>query len=172
MKGYSKIGQIMLDMGLINQEQFDQALSIQKKTSEQLGEIFLKLQIVDQKSLAKALAKQHHLEYVDISTLDILPEVTKRIPLEQCRQYTLIPISEDDATLQVALADPLNLIALDNLRMYLGKDIQGVIAAEESIKNAIAEYYEGKKDSKEKARNRNGKNAGKGIYVNSLFIVS
>jgi len=151
MKGYSKIGQIMLDMGLINQEQFDQALSIQKKTSEQLGEILLKLQIVDQKSLAKALAKQHHLEYVDISALDILPEVTKRIPLEQCRQYTLIPISEDDSTLHVALADPLNLIALDNLRMYLGKDIQGVIAAEESIKNAIAEYYEGKKDSKQKA---------------------
>ena len=138
-----RLGNVLQDMGLLNEEQLVKALSIQKKSDEPLGKILINQGIISQKDLARALAKEHHLTFCDISRCTITPEVIRLIPEEQCSRYTLIPLEQKDDVLSVALADPLNLIALDNLRMFLGKEIKGLIAPEDDIKNAIQKHYHG-----------------------------
>jgi len=139
----TKLGKILIEMQCISNAQLDHALSIQKKTQERLGTILLNMGAVTAQHLAQALAKEHHLEYRDLNTIAIPSTLNQVIPEEQCLRYTLIPIAEEKNTITVAIADPLNIIALDNLRMFLGKEIKAVIATDEEIKRAITRSYKG-----------------------------
>lgn len=135
------IGDILKSMNLVTQHQIDQAITIQEKTNERIGQVLVKLGIITPQNLARALAQEHHLEYCDVLAQNIPPDVIALIPEEQCIRYTLIPIKADEHTVTIALADPLNLIALDNLRMFLAKDIQGVLSTDNDITEAIKRHY-------------------------------
>ncbi len=142
-----QLGEVLLQSNLINNDQLKEALLVQEKTGEKLGKILIKLGYASPEKIARVLAEQQGLEFVEISQASISPDVIKLVPLDLCKKYNLIPLGYDNNVFKVALSDPLNLIALDDLRVFLEKDIKGVIAEEGEIKKAIKRYYQGDKQS-------------------------
>lgn len=140
------LGKLLHTKEVITTEQLEEALSLQSSTGDKLGRIFIDLGYVTSRDIACALADQNNLEFIDLARVHISADAIKLVPYDLCRKYSLIPVSFDEQVFVVALADPLNLIALDDLRVFLSKDIKGVIAAEDEIKRAIEKYYKGKED--------------------------
>ena len=139
----SQLGEVLLQSNVINRDQLKEALLVQEKTGEKLGRILIKLGYVPPEKIARALAEQQGLEFVEIARVSISPDAIKLVPHDLCKKYNLIPIGYENNVFKVALSDPLNLIALDDLRVFLEKDIKGVIAEESEIKKAIAQHYQG-----------------------------
>jgi type IV pilus assembly protein PilB len=137
----NKIGEALRDKGLITDEQLQESLRVQEKTSEKTGSILVKLGYVSSEQLAITLAEQNGLEFIKLSSRTIPSDIIKLISYDLCKKYQLIPLSLEKNVLTVALADPLNLLALDNLRVFLEKDIKGVVADEEEIKHSLDIYY-------------------------------
>jgi len=143
MKKNLKLGELLVSLTIISQEQFDEAMVVQKKTGERIGEILTKLGYVTPDKLSYALAYQQDLEFVKLSDQRVNQEAIKLVPKDLCVKYCIVPIDVKDNTLRVAIADPMNLIALDDLRVFVSKDIKGVVAVEGEIKAAIEHFYGG-----------------------------
>lgn len=141
MRNRRSLEKILVEMGAVTENQLNHAKTIHEKTSEDLGDVLVKQNVISKKVLTQAIAKDHEFEFCDVANAQIQKEALRLIPEEQCKRYTILPVSLSGNTLKVALADPLNIIALDNLRMFLGKEIVGMLAPEEDIEQAIAKYY-------------------------------
>ncbi len=138
-----KIGEALIKEGLIKEKELNIALTEQKKTSERLGDIVLKMGFIDAEKFAPFLAKHFHIPFIDLNAIykDIRPEIIDAVPHELSHRFTLIPIEQSDKTLTVAMFDPLDLLAIDTLRLKTGFKIKCVIANEEEIHEAIEYCY-------------------------------
>ena len=136
-----KIGEFLLELGLITNEQLKEALKVQKVVGKKLGEILNNEGIVSEYQIIEALELQLAMQYVDISKFFINLEATKLIDETLARRYTLIPISKTETTLVVAMADPTNIFAIDDIRMSTKLNIKPVISTKGHILNAIDQYY-------------------------------
>jgi len=135
------LGEILQDIGLITEEKLKTALTEQQRTGERLGNILIKLGYIDSEALHKALALQFGLEIIDISKSDVTQELVDRVPSAVARKHKIIPFKFENNTLTIAMASPLNLLALDNLKIILNCEIKGVLATEEDIEKSIEKYY-------------------------------
>ncbi|MBU1863527.1 MAG: Flp pilus assembly complex ATPase component TadA [Candidatus Omnitrophica bacterium] len=135
------LGEALIAVDILSRDQLNEALRLQEKTREKIGRILLNLGYVTPEQLAYALAHQQGFEFVKLSDMSISPKVIKLVTYDLCKKYALIPIEMENDVLKIAIADPLNLIALDDLRVCLEKEIQGVIAEEGDIQAAIKKYY-------------------------------
>ena len=142
-KGAMKIGEALLNSGLISKKELASALDEQKKTHSRLGDIIIKRGICSSEDIAPILAQYFELPYINLRDTykDIKSEVIDLIPEELARRFTVIPVHAQEDTLQVALFDPLNLIAIDTLKLKTGMKIQCVLAAESDILDAIEYCY-------------------------------
>jgi len=138
-----KIGEVLLNAGLISKEDLVSALDEQKKTHSRLGDIIVQRGIVSSEEFAPILAQYFELPYMNLkeSYKDIKTEVIDLIPEELARRFTLIPVHLEENTLKVAIFDPLNLIAIDTLKLKTGLKIQCVLAAENEILDAVEYCY-------------------------------
>lgn len=144
---YKLTGQILKDEGLITQPQLDEALEEQKRTEKPLGRILVELNYVTEEDVLRALGIQGGMEVVNIKNMDISSEVIEKVSASIVKIYNVIPISFAQNTLTVALAEPLNINILDDLRFMLGISIKGVIANEHDIHQKIEKYYADKGES-------------------------
>jgi type II secretory ATPase GspE/PulE/Tfp pilus assembly ATPase PilB-like protein len=138
-----KIGEALIKEGLISLEELKVALEEQKKTSERLGDILLKMSFISPEEMAPFLAKHFHLAFIKLKEIykEIEPEVVSSIPEELAYRFTLIPIVREDNTLTVAMFDPLDVVALDTIRLKTGFKIKRVVACEKDIIEAIEYCY-------------------------------
>ncbi|MFQ5900538.1 MAG: GspE/PulE family protein [Thermodesulfobacteriota bacterium] len=136
-----KLGEILIDKGLITPSQLKDALSAGKKSGARLGESLAKLGIVTEDSIAQALSEQFNIPFAYLENLIIEPHVIKMVPEGLARRHKLIPLSFEAKTLKVAISDPLNVFAVDDLKKVSGCRLSPVISTEKSILNAINEYY-------------------------------
>ncbi len=137
-----KLGNLLSDVGIITEEQLHEALAEQKEHGGKLGQILMALGFITEDVLLTFLGKQCGVSYVNLSEYGkIEPSVIKSVPESVVRHQMLIPIDMDDETLTIAMSDPLNVFATDDLRLMTGRDIKVVIASEAEIKNAIEKYY-------------------------------
>ena len=138
-----KIGEALNKEGLITNDQLRTALSEQKKTHDRLGDILLKMGFITPKQMAPFLAQYFEIFFLEIREIykDIKPEVIDCVPLELARRFTLVPVALKSNTLTVAMFDPLDLLAVDTLRIKTGYKIQRVVAIEEDIIDAIQYCY-------------------------------
>lgn len=142
----SKIGAILLSENLITQEQLDKALEVQKKEGGRLGSILIKLGYVDEKKIAEFLSKQHNVPYVDLSTVHVEPKVLNLIPKDLCKKFLVVPFDREGQTIMVAIADPSNVYALEELRFVSGFNVRPYVAVE----SAIREFLNKQIDAEEK----------------------
>lgn len=136
------IGDILIDEGLLSPEQVEEALLVQQKTGEKIGRILKNRGYITSLQLSRALAKQQRMDFVSLSSLSIPADAIASVPENLCRKYSLIPIEFEPGSVKVALSDPMNLMALDDLRIFLGCEIRPVVAAEDDILKAISIYYD------------------------------
>ncbi|MBC7246622.1 MAG: type IV-A pilus assembly ATPase PilB [Actinobacteria bacterium] len=135
-----KLGQILVKNRIINEEQLQRALERQKETGESLGRVLIDMKMVSEGALTSILARQIGLRYVDLANYDVDISASSLVDAEVARRYTLIPIGFENDKLVVAMADPTNVFALDDVRIMTGMQIEPVVATKEDIVAAINRY--------------------------------
>ncbi len=136
-----KLGQMLLQAGLITREQLELALKQQRAEGGRLGYNLVKLKAISEADLNENLAKQHRVESINLDEMAIDGEIVRLVPPEVARRYEVVPISREGKVLVVAMADPDNLFAIDDLRFSIGLEIEPHICATSMILRAIRRYY-------------------------------
>ncbi len=136
-----KLGELLIERGLVTQDQLDEALRQQRVSSERLGTLLVQLGYVSEDQLTDVVSERLGIPRVSLSAMVIDPQVIQRLPVETARRYSLIPIFVIGNTMTLAMADPLNIIAIDEIKYQTGLDVKRAIATESEIKEAIEEYY-------------------------------
>ncbi|HSL15258.1 MAG TPA: ATPase, T2SS/T4P/T4SS family [Actinomycetota bacterium] len=135
-----QLGQILLEEGLLTQEQLDRALEQHRNTPKSLGRVLIDLGFIRERDLVKALAQQVGLDFVDLSEFPIEAAATTLLPEALSRRYRALPIAERDGKLLVAMSDPANVYTLDDIRTVTGRDVQPVVATASDVEQAIQKY--------------------------------
>ncbi|MCX6373210.1 MAG: ATPase, T2SS/T4P/T4SS family [Actinobacteria bacterium] len=142
-----RLGDILKDMGLVTEAQITAALSRQKQTRKRLGQLLIDDGVLTELDLARALAAKFGVSFLDLSDTPLEPAAAGYIDEKLARRYGAAPIRFlDDNTLLVAMVDPQNLLALQDLEIITGFTIQPAIASEEDIYGAIATIYRDRPD--------------------------
>ena len=140
-KPRKRLGDLLLEVGMITQEQLDAAIDFQKKTGEKLGNAITKLGYASEDDIIQVLEFQLGIPHVKLEKYNIEKLACSSIPESIARRYGLIPIKIDKGILTVAMSDPLNVFAIDDVRIYSGLEVQPVIANNASVIKAIDKYY-------------------------------
>ncbi len=140
----AKLGQLLLSANLVTETQLKEALNLQKKEGGRLGSKLVKLGYLTEEKLVSFLSKQYGVPAINLSDYEIDPAVLKLIPAEMAKKYLIIPVARVGATLTVAMADPSNIFAIDDIKFMTGYNVEVVVASESSIIDAITKYYSGK----------------------------
>jgi type IV pilus assembly protein PilB len=135
-----QLGQILIEQGLITPAQLEQALEEHRKTPKSLGRVLIDLGLIKEADLVRALAEQVGLEFVDLADYHIDPSSTMLLPDALARRYRAIPIGERDGKLLVAMSDPANVYALDDIRTITNRDVQPVVATAADVEQAIQKF--------------------------------
>ncbi|HEY6677595.1 MAG TPA: ATPase, T2SS/T4P/T4SS family [Actinomycetota bacterium] len=135
-----QLGQILIELGFITPEQLETALEEHRKTPKSLGRVLIDLGMIKEADLVRALAEQVGLEFVDLNEFPIDATATVLLPEALSRRYRAIPIGERDGRLLVAMSDPANVYALDDIRTITGRDVQPVVATANDVEEAIQKF--------------------------------
>jgi len=136
-----RLGAMLVSSGLITDDQLKKALSTQKMEGGRLGSILVKLGFVQEDKLMTFLSKQYGVPYVDLNKFQINPAVIKHIPSEVAQKYRIMPINRTGATITIAMVDPSNIFAIDDIKFMTGYNVEAVVATEGAIVDAIKKYY-------------------------------
>jgi type IV pilus assembly protein PilB len=136
-----KLGEILVERGKITPQELQEALTIQKETGEKLGEILLRKGLVTERDLFDALAQQLGAPYVDLSNYLIDPKVVALLPEKFCRQHKVVLIGEENGTLLLAMANPVDVVAIDRVEMMTRRKVKPLMAPAEDIERTINTYY-------------------------------
>ena len=138
------LGESLVEEGLVSEEQLRQLELEARTSSKSLREIIVRKGLISEKDLVAFLSRQFGLPLVNLSNYLIDPEVVERVPESLARRHTLVPILRIGEDLTVAMADPLDVFALDELRMKTGLNIEPALATETQIKSALNQCYRAK----------------------------
>jgi len=136
----NQLGDILMSHGMITADQLDAALGEHKKTGRLLGRVLVDLGFVKEGDLVRALAAQVGLEFIDLTEFQIDPVCTMLLPEAVARRYRALPIGERDGKLLVAMSDPANVYALDDIRIITGRDVMPVVSTASDVETAIRKY--------------------------------
>lgn len=139
-----QLGELLLERGIINQNQLDQALSLQQSKGGLIGEILVELFFAKEEDIAQSLTAQYGFPYLPLSNYDVNPEITDIIPGRVCRQYLLVPIDKISNNLTLAMSNPLNIQAIEDVELLSGCSVQTFVSTSTDIKRAIDKYYKDK----------------------------
>lgn len=144
-----RLGDYLVDLGFITEEQLNAALKEQKDKGGKLGSILIQLGYLSEDILLAILGKQSGVSYVSLQEYGEIPEeAIKTVPETIAKNQMLVPIKKEGNMLTIAIADPLNVFATDDLKLLTGCDIRMVVASDSDIKNALDKYYTKKKKKK------------------------
>ena len=139
-----QLGELLIERGIINQGQLDKALLVQRERGGLIGEILVELRFAKEEDIAQALTAQYGFPYLPLANYDINPEIVSIIPGRVARQYLLLPIDKIGGNLTVAMSNPLNMQAVEDVEMLSGCNVQTFVSTSSDIKKAIEKYYKGK----------------------------
>ena len=137
-----RLGDLLVAEGLITEEQLTTALGEQKGSTEKLGSILLKLNFIQEEQLIGFLSRQYGIPSITLSQLDIDPEVLKLVPAAISKKYEVLPIKRQGTTLTLAMADPTNVFALDDVAFMTNLQVTPVVASQAAIRKAIERNYD------------------------------
>lgn len=137
----SNLGDLLKREKLLTEEQLKNALDFQKKNGVPMGSALTALGFISESEMAQALSRQLGYPYVDLDQFEVYPDVIKLIPREIAQRYMIMPIHRIRSFLTLAMVDPTDLAALEDVKFRSGLSIQPVITSESSIKNALNKYY-------------------------------
>src|SRR5262249_17260805 len=136
-----RIGDILLKEKRISPEQLQQALEHQKANGGKLGYNLVQMGFVKDEEITALLSKQYGVPSINLTQFTIDPSVIKLIPAETATKYQIVPLSRAGATLTIAMTDPTNVFAMDDIKFMTGYNVEPVVASETAVTEAIAKYY-------------------------------
>ncbi|HEV7517420.1 MAG TPA: type IV-A pilus assembly ATPase PilB [Thermoanaerobaculia bacterium] len=139
--GSGKFGELLLKTGKINPAQLQEALALQKDQGGRLGTNLVKLGYLSDRQLVESLSQHFKVPSVDLKGMEVDDAVIKIIPADIARKYTILPVNKAGATVTVAMIDPTNVFAMDDVKFMTGYKVEPVVASETSIRLAIDRYY-------------------------------
>ena len=139
-----QLGELLVERGIISREQLDKALSLKQEKGGLIGEILVELGFAREEDIAHALTAQYGFPYLPLNNYDIDQSITEVIPARVARQYLLIPIDKTGNSLTIAMSNPLNIQAVEDVELLSGCSVQTFVSTSSDIKNAIAKYYKDK----------------------------
>ena len=137
-----RLGDLLVREGLINQEQLQRALAEQKGTNEKLGSILIRHSVITEDQLVAFLSKQYGIPSITLSQLDIDADVLKLVPAQIAKKYEVLPIKRTGNSLTLAMADPTNVFAVDDVGFMTNLQVIPVVAAQGAIRKALDRLYE------------------------------
>ncbi len=139
-----RLGDLLVREGLIDNEQLARALQEQKGSNDKLGSILVKLSFVTEENLIAFLSRQYGIQSITLSQLDIDPDVLKLVPEQIARKYEVLPVKLQGNTLTLAMGDPTNVFALDDVGFMTNLQVIPAVASQAAIRQAIDRSYDSK----------------------------
>ena len=136
-----RLGDMLLELGLITQEQLKQALEFQSREKGRLGSILIEHNFITERQLIDALRMQLGIEYIDLTKVDIAPEMSRYVPKNLAKRMSIVPVRSSKEQLFLAMADPLNFMAVEEAQRTSRKRIVPMIASEPAVQHAINVLY-------------------------------
>ena len=145
----ARLGEILLQANLITRDHLEQAVAQQRVEGGRLGTILTKLGLVKEQDVSRCLGEKFGIPYIDLDTQTIKPEVTRLLHTSIVQKHLVVPVAKSGTTLTMAMADPTNVLAVDDIKFMTGLKVDLVVATEGAIRRAIERYY----DSSESLQN-------------------
>jgi len=139
-----RLGDVLLEQALVTQEQLQEAIQLQRQTGQSLASILVAKKYLSEEDLVITLSEQLGIPHIRVMNYNIPQEVLNEVPESLARQYQMLPVSVTGDVLTLAMADPLNIMALDDLRMLTSYEIEPVVAVQSELGEAINRHYGGK----------------------------
>ncbi len=136
-----KLGELLLKENMVSPQQLQEALTHQKMNGGKLGKAFVALGYVRDEEITSLLSRQYGVPSINLDHFEVDPAIIKIIPAETARKYQILPLSRSGATLTIAMADPTNVFAMDDIKFMTGYNVEPVVASESSLEEAIERYY-------------------------------
>src|ERR1041384_7794297 len=137
----AKLGEILVRENLISPQHLREALDYQREHGGRLGFNLVKLGLVSDDMITAVLSRQYGIPSVNLDLFNIEPSVLSLIPQEVAQKHSVLPLSRVGATLTLAMVDPTNVFAMDDVKFMTGLNVEPVVVAEGSVQQAIAKYY-------------------------------
>ncbi len=141
MANRNRVGELLVQQRLISVAQLQEGQTAQKSSGGTLSAALVKLGYVTEAQIAAFLSKHYNIPTIDLEDVEIDPELLKLVPRDQCERHRVIPVSRSKSGVTVAMSDPTNLNAIDDLKFLTGSNIEPVIATETAIMRAIEKYF-------------------------------
>lgn len=138
---YMRLGDLLVSAGVIRPEQLNEALAVQKKTRERLGDVLINNGIITEKQLIEALQMQLGVDFVDLTAVSIPLELARFVPRSIAKKYCVVPVKLQKDELYVAMSDPLNFEAQEEIKSASHKQVVPMIATRRAVEQAIATLY-------------------------------
>lgn len=136
-----KLGRLLVNKKIITDQQLQKALAEQKGSGERLGSVLINLGFIKEDTLLSFLSSHYGIPSISLSEFNINPDLIKLIPADLAHKYLVFPLALKGNTLVIAMADPSNIFAIDDIKFLTGYRIEALAAVESAIKDAINEYY-------------------------------
>jgi len=136
-----RIGELLLKEKRITSEQLQEALNYQRQHGGKLGHNLIRLGLIKDEEITALLSKQYGVPSIALSQFEIDPAVVKLVPAETAQKYQIVPLSRAGATLTIAMTDPTNVFAMDDIKFMTGYNVEPVVASETAVVEAIQKYY-------------------------------
>src|SRR5262250_2301740 len=137
----TRLGEILVKDSLISADQLKQALDYQRKNGGRLGTCLVKLGLVSDDDITAVLSRQYGVPSINLKFYEVDPTVIKLIPQETAIRYQIVPLARVGSTLTIAMIDPTNVFATDDVKFMTGFNVEPVVASETSIVEAIQKFY-------------------------------
>lgn len=135
------LGELLIERGVINHEQLTTGISKQKEIGGLLGEVLVELGFATERDIAQALTSQYGFPYLPLANYEIDEDVIKTVPENVCRQFGLIPIDKIGKSLTLAMSNPLNYQAAEDVELITGCTVQTFVSTATEVKDSIEKYY-------------------------------
>ena len=135
------LGELLIERGIINKEQVDMALAYQKEKGRLIGEVLVELNFATEEEIAQALTCQYGFPYLPLASYEIDEEVISAVPENVCKQFCLVPIDKIGKSLTLAMANPLNVQAIEDVELISGCSVQAFVSTASDIKKTVDKYY-------------------------------
>jgi len=139
-----QLGELLIERGIINDQQLTKALAVQQDKGGLIGEILVELGFAKEEDIAQSLTAQYGFPYLPLSNYDINAEIVSIVPGRVARQYLLVPIDKIGNNLTLAMSNPLNVQAIEDVELLSGCSVQTFVSTSSDIKKAIEKYYKDK----------------------------
>ena len=135
------LGELLIERGVINRDQLEMALNYQKEKGGLFGEVLVSLKFASEEDIAQALTSQYGFPYLPLANYEIDQDVINSVPENVCRQFCLVPIDKIGKSLTLAMADPLNVQAVEDVELITGCVVQTFVSTATDIRSTVNKYY-------------------------------